>query len=254
MIFIANVDDNKINTWWSERLGCPETPEKKSNLWLTGYLKVKVAQSCPTLWNPMDYTVPRILQARILEWVAMPSSRGSSQPRDWTQVTYILGRFFTSRASREALDTWSGTFPFIITVLYLEKEMAPHSSILATEFHGQGSLVDYGPWDCKESHTTERLNWTEPIFKARILVWYSLFFNNPTSPSFKYHRSFKLRGFSGSSAGKEYAGNAGDLGSIPGLGRSFGEGKGYPLQYSGLENSMDCIGHEVTKSQTQLSD
>ena len=46
----------------------------------------------------------------------------------------------------------------------------------------------------------------------------------------------------------------GDLGSILGLGRSPGEGKGYPLQYSGLENSMDCIDHGVTKSQTQLSD
>ena len=46
----------------------------------------------------------------------------------------------------------------------------------------------------------------------------------------------------------------GDLGSIPGLGRSPGEGKGYPLQYSGLDNSMDCIVHGVTKSQTQLSD
>ena len=43
------------------------------------------------------------------------------------------------------------------------------------------------------------------------------------------------------------------LGSIAGLGRSPGEGKGYPLQYSGLENSMDCIVHGVTKSQTQLS-
>ena len=43
------------------------------------------------------------------------------------------------------------------------------------------------------------------------------------------------------SAGKESACNAGDLGSIPGLGRSSGEGKGYPLQYSGLENSMDCV-------------
>ena len=42
--------------------------------------------------------------------------------------------------------------------------------------------------------------------------------------------------------------------SIPGLGRSAGEGKGYPLQYSGLENAMDCIVHEVTKSQTRLSD
>ena len=52
------------------------------------------------------------------------------------------------------------------------------------------------------------------------------------------------------SAGKEYTCNVGDLGSIPGLGRSPGEGKGYPLQYSGLENSMDYIGHGVTKSRT----
>ena len=55
--------------------------------------------------------------------------------------------------------------------------------------------------------------------------------------------------FPGGSAGKESACNVGDLGSIPGLGRSPGEGKGYPLQYSGLENSMDCIVHGVTKSQ-----
>ena len=48
--------------------------------------------------------------------------------------------------------------------------------------------------------------------------------------------------------------NAGDLGSIPGLGRSPGEGKGYPLQYSGLENSMDCVVHGVAKSRTRLRD
>ena len=53
--------------------------------------------------------------------------------------------------------------------------------------------------------------------------------------------------------GKESTCHAGDLGSIPGLGRSPGEGKGYQLQYSGLENSMDCIVHGVTKSQTRLS-
>ena len=47
--------------------------------------------------------------------------------------------------------------------------------------------------------------------------------------------------------------NVGALGSIPGLGRSPGEGKGYPLQYSGLENSMDCIVHGVTRNWTQLS-
>ena len=56
------------------------------------------------------------------------------------------------------------------------------------------------------------------------------------------------------SAGKESTCNAGDLGSTPGLGRSPGEGKGYPLQYSDLENSMNCIVHGVTKSWTQLSD
>ena len=54
--------------------------------------------------------------------------------------------------------------------------------------------------------------------------------------------------------GKESACNVGDLGSIPGLGRSPGEGKGHPLQYSGLENSMNCIVHGVAKSRTQLSD
>ena len=57
-------------------------------------------------------------------------------------------------------------------------------------------------------------------------------------------------GFPGSSADKESSCNAGDLGLIPGLGRSPGEGKGYPLKYSGLENSMDCIVHGIIKSWT----
>ena len=61
-------------------------------------------------------------------------------------------------------------------------------------------------------------------------------------------------GFPCGSAGKESACNAGDLDLIPGLRRSPGEGKGYPLQYSGLENSMDYRVHGVAKSQTQLSD
>ena len=58
------------------------------------------------------------------------------------------------------------------------------------------------------------------------------------------------KGFPCGSVGKESACNAGDLGLIPGLGRSPGEGKGYPLQYSGLENSMGCIVHVVTESDT----
>jgi len=58
--------------------------------------EVKITQSCPTLCNPRDYAVNGILQARILEWVAVPFTRESSQPRDRTQVPHIAGRFFTS--------------------------------------------------------------------------------------------------------------------------------------------------------------
>ena len=60
-------------------------------------------------------------------------------------------------------------------------------------------------------------------------------------------------GFPDSSVGKESACNARDPGSVPGLGRSPGERKGYPLQYSGLDNSMVCIVHGVAKSRTRLS-
>ena len=69
--------------------------------------KVKVAQSCLTLCNPLDCIVHGILQARTLEWVAFPFFRGSSQPRDRTQVSHIAGGFFTSWATREAQQYWS---------------------------------------------------------------------------------------------------------------------------------------------------
>ena len=59
-------------------------------------MKVKLAQSCPTLCDHMDYTVHGILQARILEWGAFPFSGGSPQPRDQTQVSRIAGRFIMS--------------------------------------------------------------------------------------------------------------------------------------------------------------
>ena len=64
---------------------------------------VKVSKSCPSLCDPMDYTVRGILQAKILEWVAFPFSRGSPQPRDQTEVSCIAGGFFTSWTTREAL-------------------------------------------------------------------------------------------------------------------------------------------------------
>ena len=68
--------------------------------------QVLAAQSCPTLWDPMDCgpqgsSVHRILQARILEWVAISFSRGSSRPRNQTRVSCIAGRFFSIWATRE---------------------------------------------------------------------------------------------------------------------------------------------------------
>ena len=63
--------------------------------------EMKVTQSCPTLCNPKDYTLHGILQARILDWVAFPFSKGSFQPRDGTQVSCFAGKYFTNWATRD---------------------------------------------------------------------------------------------------------------------------------------------------------
>ena len=86
---------------WRRLLRVPWTARRSNQPILREW--VKVAQSCLTFCNPMDYTVHGILQARILEWVAFPFSRGSSQPRDQTGVSCIAGRFFTNWVLREAL-------------------------------------------------------------------------------------------------------------------------------------------------------
>ena len=116
--------------------------------------------------------------------------------------------------------------------------------------------MDYSPWDHKESDTTEanehvctitlnvRHNFSLMIKDLGIVSMGNYIF--VSLPLFNVYLTYC------GSAGKESACNGGDLGLIPGLGRSPGEGKGYPLQYSGLENSMDSIVHGVTKSQTQL--
>ena len=92
-----------------------------------------------------------------------------------------------------------------------------------------------------------------PIFKLGSVTWVGICI---TCHNFCKTTISQLleKGFSGGSAGKESACNAGDLGSIPGLGRSPGKGNSYPLQYSGLENSMDSIVHGVAKNRTRLSD
>ena len=86
----------------------PELPYASAILFLDKCESVLVTQSCPTLFDPVDWSLPGssvhgILQARILELVAIPFSRESSWPRGWTWVSCIAGRFFTIWATREAL-------------------------------------------------------------------------------------------------------------------------------------------------------
>ena len=84
-----------------------------------------VAQSCPTLCNPMDCSSPGssihgILQARILEWVAIPFSRASSQIRDWSWVSCIAGRFFSIWATRELPGKSRGSGTVLKTLIYYQ--------------------------------------------------------------------------------------------------------------------------------------
>ena len=112
-----------------------------------------VAHSCLTLCDPMDYTVHEILQPRILEWVAVPFSKRSYQPRGRTQVSGIAGGFFTSWGTREAeeylvaqqvkslpamQEIWVGKIPW-------RRERLPTPVFWPGEFHGL-----YSPWGCKE--------------------------------------------------------------------------------------------------------
>ena len=84
-------------------------------------------------------------------------------------------------------------------------------------------------------------------------TWISGFLYDITARFPELNRTTSSLGFPCGSAGKESVHNSGDLGSIPGLGKSPGEGKGYPLQYCGLKNFMDYIVHGVAKSRTRLS-
>ena len=167
-------------------------------------VKVKVVQLCLTL---------RILQARILEWVAFPFSRGSSQPRHWTQVSRIAGRVLTSWATREAPQT-AGLSLF------------PHSS---------------GDWK-SEIRVAAWLGFVEDpcsLEDGSVLTMCSQNEDKNLSPRLLIKTLMPSWGFPGCSDGKESACNVGDLGSILFWGRSPGEGNSYPLQYSCLENSMD---------------
>ena len=102
-------------------------------IWRSGGL---VAKSCPTLCNSVDCSPPGssvhgILQARILEWVVIPFSRGSSQPRDRTQVSYIAGRFLTNWATRKAQNIFgvgaNGWFHLFHLLASLQNDLLGHA-------------------------------------------------------------------------------------------------------------------------------
>ena len=85
-------------------------------------VKVKGTQLCPTLCNPIDYIFSGILQARILEWVAFPFFRGSSQSRNQTQVSCITGGSFTNGATREAhflKNNWDALYIYTYIYIYV---------------------------------------------------------------------------------------------------------------------------------------
>ena len=128
---------------------------------------------------------------------------------------------------------------------------------------GQGGLACCDSWGHKELDMTERLNWTECLnykdcWEDAVNLSLSLSIDLISSTQLHLKAFSPLRlvsmGFPCGSAGKESACNVGDLGSLSGLGRSPGERKGHPLQYSGPEISMDCVVQGVAKSRTRPSD
>ena len=116
-------------------IGC----NPKLMLQLPWKMKVLVAQLCPTLWDPIDQSLPGsslhgLLQARILEWVAIPFYRGSSLPRDWTRVSHIAGKFFTAWATREIL-----TYNYNLLILFRRLSSVQFSrSVLPDSLWPQG--------------------------------------------------------------------------------------------------------------------
>ena len=151
----------------------------------------EATQSCPTLCDPMDCSPPDssvhgIFQARILEWVAISFSRGSSQAKDRSRVSRIEGRCFTVWATRlipnlcicgiykytsryilgfpggsdgVCLQCWRPRFNPWVKKIPWRRRWQPTPVFLPGKFHGWRSLEGYSPWDCKELDTTEQLTY-----------------------------------------------------------------------------------------------
>ena len=236
-------------------------------LFLRGKKESEVAQSCQTVCDLPGSSIHDVLQARILEWVAIPFSRGSSQPRDRTQVSRIAGRCFTLWAIREAriprrklVSNWnpnSGTFSqaqLNTSSICTRKEMQFKSSLLSYTQRWVLPLLltpiiqktqPPAPSLCYSTPTlictySFRVTQRETLSSFQRIVFFPTFCvqrtmsHNP--PKIIY---VNIHGFPMVLVGKNPPAKSGDIrdvGLIPGLGRSPGEGNGNPLQYSCLES------------------
>ena len=151
--------------------------------------------------------------------------------RDWTRIP-ILGVWHLSHwITREVL---------LMTDVYLEVSICEWNTLLPYTI----KLAIFLDICYNKNHRYFQITFLLQII-CNIFIWHLKII--------EFIRRY-FGGFPCGPVGKESVCNAGDLGSIPALGGSLGEGKGYPLQYSGLENSMVCIVHGVAKSRTRLND
>ena len=147
-----------------------------------------VAQCCPTLCGPMDCSPPGfsvlwILQAKVLEWVAMPSSRGSSQPRDRTQVSCIAGGFFTISPIREALMFPTSTYKELL------KKSPCVSRVVFHPIHAWGNdLTSSSPCALRQASVFSSVEWE--CGRIGFNLW-ALKFNDSMKP---IHLHNKCRG------------------------------------------------------------
>ena len=232
---------------------------------------MKVTQSCSTFCYPMDYIVHGILQARILEWVAFPFSRGSSQPMDWTQVICIAGGFFFFFFCRWILYQLSHKgIPAIVIGRKVAHEkllpkykssarciVRPNNSKMSefeTEMQGVGRPCLKNPKLLKSSQLSP--------FLLKVGEGHGYLLHTSWCQSLcSWDQVIVRLGFPGGTSGKEPICQCSldikHASSIPGSGRSPAEGNGNPLQYYFLEHYMDrgtwqATIHRVTHSQTQL--
>ena len=226
-----------------------------------------VTQSCPTLCNPMDWSLSGSSIHGILQeesWSGLPSLGNLPNPGIVPESLVspaLAGRFFTTEPPGKL--PWRVYSPQKETPFLLVVTFPPNLPYPCPQSSPKQSLI----------YLIEELDWVDGVIVDNLIFslkkknyWsiVDLFIQHPVSfkyttkwISYTYTHSFLdsfltqvIADFPCGSAGKESACNVGDLSSIPELGRSPGEGKGYPLQYSGLENSTDCTVHGIAKGLT----